>query len=101
MFTIGWSVSSERFGVRQLAAAFLRRKLASGSVSSKLEMQKRRPAAAGRTPKLSLDTDQPTINITHTPPSFLQPLCQGLRASDQPPAASQVSDRFGMTGSIR
>jgi hypothetical protein len=34
-------VGAKRFGVRQLAAAFLRRKLASGSTSSKLEAQKR------------------------------------------------------------
>ena len=38
-----------RFGVRQLAAAFLRRKLASGRVSSKLERQKRQQAAALQT----------------------------------------------------
>ena len=35
-----------RFGVRQLAAAFLRRKLASVGVSSKLETQKRQQAVA-------------------------------------------------------
>jgi hypothetical protein len=38
--------NSKRFGVRQLAAAFLRRKLASGGTSSKLETQKRQQAAA-------------------------------------------------------
>jgi hypothetical protein len=39
-------VGAKRFGVRQLAAAFLRRKLASGSASSKLETKKRQQAAA-------------------------------------------------------
>jgi len=37
---------AKRFGVRQLAAAFPRRKLASGSTSSKLETKKRQQAAA-------------------------------------------------------
>jgi hypothetical protein len=39
----------EFFGVRQLAAAFFRRKLASGGLSSKLERQKRQQAAALQT----------------------------------------------------
>jgi hypothetical protein len=42
-------VGAKRFGVRQLAAAFLRWKLASGSTSSKLEAQKRQQAAALQT----------------------------------------------------
>ena len=50
---------------------------------------------------LSLDTDQPTVYIAHTPPLFLQALCQGLRISNQPPVAGQVFDRFGMPGSVR
>ena len=37
---------AKRFGVRQLAAAFPRWKLASGSTSSKLETKKRQQAAA-------------------------------------------------------
>jgi hypothetical protein len=46
--------NSKRFGVRLLAAAFLRRKLASG-ISSKLEMQKRQQAAALQDhPKITL-----------------------------------------------
>jgi hypothetical protein len=40
---------AKRFGVRQLAAVFPRRKLASGSASSKLETRKRQQAAALQT----------------------------------------------------
>jgi len=52
--------------VRQLAAAFLRRKLASGNGSSKLEPQKRQQAAALQTSnRRNIKTDRKTLIYKH------------------------------------
>jgi hypothetical protein len=69
------ALASAVFGVRQLAAAFPRRELASGSASSKLETEKRQQAAALQRPNILLFSNIPAFNAQLPLFSATFPLC--------------------------